>query len=64
MLSKPSGLDGDKHTLYLTRGVEGRETESEEEAHLLRASVLCCCSARVQSVSKGRFAPLNTLAFK
>lgn len=39
----------------------GRETESEEEAHLLGASVLCCCAV---SVSKGRFAPLNTLAFK
>lgn len=64
MLSQPPGLDFDKHSVYGTQGVQGRETESEEEAHLLRASVLCCCSARMQSVSKGRLAPFNTLAFK
>ena len=40
MLSKPSELDGDKHASSLTQGVEGRGAQSEEEAHLLRASVL------------------------
>lgn len=63
MLPKAPGLNPDKHTSHLTQGdVQGWETE--EESYLLRSSVLCCGPARVQSVSKGRFAPLNTLAFK
>lgn len=36
MLSQRPGLDFDKHSVYETQGVQGRETESEEEAHLLR----------------------------
>lgn len=64
MLSQAPGLSCDKHTFYLTLGVHRQETDSEEDAHLLRPSVLCCHPACAHSVSKGRFAPLNTLAFK
>lgn len=36
VVTAPWARHSDKHSVYETQGVQGRETESEEEAHLLR----------------------------